>query len=198
MSANNNPNTYTGFSKDADQELKEAVCDAVLERTRRVVTGVGDFGAVIFGQQPSLALASGFLVPRLDSKGDDVSNDIAISTHGLDCRLGTAEMGEIRITPRLSVYIGAMPTAAELFDKRLKLLPKPALNKTVNSQIVEALRRLRENADFRAMSIVDRKAERIKTRLRILRDLGVTVGGLKEAEEAEAPWALSSTIATFM
>ena len=42
-----------GMSWDQRQELKEAVCDAVLDRTRRVVTGEGSHGAAVLGERPS-------------------------------------------------------------------------------------------------------------------------------------------------
>ena len=43
------PISLEGMSSDERQELKEAVCDAVLERTRRVVSGDGVHGEVILG-----------------------------------------------------------------------------------------------------------------------------------------------------
>lgn len=46
------------------QELKEAVCDAVLERSRRVLSGSGEHGRAILGDKPSRVLSSGFILPR--------------------------------------------------------------------------------------------------------------------------------------
>ena len=37
------PRTMDGLDNDVRQEVKEAVCDAVLERVRRVVSGEGTF-----------------------------------------------------------------------------------------------------------------------------------------------------------
>lgn len=42
-----------GMSWDQRQELKEAVCDAVLDRTRRVVTGEGSHGAALLEYFPA-------------------------------------------------------------------------------------------------------------------------------------------------
>jgi hypothetical protein len=60
------PMPVRDMTADDRQELKEAVCDAVLERTRRVVSGEGDFGRVVLGDRPSRVLASGFILPRLN------------------------------------------------------------------------------------------------------------------------------------
>src|ERR1700760_2742598 len=93
-----------GLSADDRQVLKEAVCDAVLERTRRVVSGEGPHGAVIVGEKPSRTLSSGFVLPRLNEDGDDESSDIKIPSHGMDLRLGPVA-GLLRIQPSLSVYV---------------------------------------------------------------------------------------------
>lgn len=53
---------------DARQEIKEAVCDVVLERVRRVVSGEGAFGAVILGDRPSRVLSSGFVLPGIQTR----------------------------------------------------------------------------------------------------------------------------------
>jgi hypothetical protein len=47
------PRALDGMQRDERQELKEAVCDAILERTRRVVSGEGPHGEVILGEKPS-------------------------------------------------------------------------------------------------------------------------------------------------
>lgn len=114
--------------QDEAQELKEAVCDAVLERTRRVVSGEGSFGASILGSKPSRVLSSGFLVPRLNSGDEDESNDIQIPTHGIDFRIHAAAQGEIRVRARFSLYARVLPTSAEVFDSARGLRPKARLN----------------------------------------------------------------------
>jgi hypothetical protein len=43
------PRSMDGMDSDARQEIKEAVCDAVLDRVRRVVSGEGTYGASILG-----------------------------------------------------------------------------------------------------------------------------------------------------
>ena len=58
------PHVLDGMSWDQRQELKEAVCDAVLERARQVVTGDGAYGSVILNERPSRKLSSGFVLPQ--------------------------------------------------------------------------------------------------------------------------------------
>src|SRR6478672_9239238 len=60
------PQALDGLSWDERQELKEAVCDAVLERARQVVTGDGAYGSVILNERPSRKLSSGFIPPTLN------------------------------------------------------------------------------------------------------------------------------------
>ena len=126
------PARLVGMSGDERQELKEAVCDAILERTRRVVSGTGEHGAVILGEHPSRVLSSGFVLPRMVG-GDDESSDIRIASHGMDIRLrgGT---GAIVLRTEMSVYVRGLPTSAELFARDGRLLPKadfsPAANQT--------------------------------------------------------------------
>lgn len=117
------PATMDGLESDARQEIKEAVCDAVLDRVRRVVSGEGAFGAVIIGDRPSRVLSSGFLLPGINADGDDETGDIHIASHGLDLRVRGTE-GAVCVRPRLSVYVRAMPTSDELFARDGRLVPR--------------------------------------------------------------------------
>lgn len=81
------PRALEGMQWDDRQQLKEAVCDAVLERTRRVVSGEGAHGAAVLGEKPSRVLSSAFILPRLNEDGDDELSDIKIPSHGMDLRV---------------------------------------------------------------------------------------------------------------
>src|SRR5205814_132245 len=102
------PRALDGMPWDDRQLLKEAVCDAVLERTRRVVSGEGVYGAAVLGEKPSRILSSAFILPRLNEDGDDESSDIKIPAHGMDLRVrpsgGALQVlgGRLRIPDRLS------------------------------------------------------------------------------------------------
>jgi hypothetical protein len=121
------PRALDGMQRDERQELKEAVCDAILERTRRVVSGEGPHGAVILGERPSRVLSSGFILPRLNEDGDDESSDIKIAAHGMDVRVRPAE-GILRVQIQASVYVRALPSAAELFARDGRLVPRADFN----------------------------------------------------------------------
>src|SRR3954465_12090766 len=114
---------------DADERqlLKEAVCDAILERTRRLVSGDGEVGRTIVGAKPSRLLSSGFILPRIDEDGDDESSDIRLAAHGLDLRLRSAE-GTLRITPSFAVYLRVLPSAEDLFAREGRLIPRAELS----------------------------------------------------------------------
>jgi hypothetical protein len=134
------PRALEGLSWDDRQLLKEAVCDAVLERTRRVVSGEGPYGAVVLGEKPSRTLSSGFILPRLNEDGDDESSDIKIPAHGLDLKL-CAAAGTVRLRASMSVYVRALPTAEELFARDGRLIPRADFSDTARRQANDEIRR---------------------------------------------------------
>lgn len=149
------------LSADDLQELKEAVCDAVLERTRRVVSGEGEFGRTILGDKPSRVLSSGFLLPRLNVSGDDESSDIRIAAHGIDLRIRMAGPGEIRVRPSFSVYVRALPTAQELFARNGRLIPPADFSGPAKARLRDEIRQrldLRPKPDSRATRLALREA----------------------------------------
>ena len=124
------PASLAGMNADERQELKEAVCDALLERTRQAVSGVGEHGAVILGDRPSRVLSSGFVLPRMVG-GDDESSDIRIASHGMDVRLRGSD-GHVVVRTEMSVYVRALPTSGELFAREGRLLPKADFSPAAN------------------------------------------------------------------
>jgi hypothetical protein len=173
---------------DEEQELKEAVCDAVLERTRRVVSGEGEFGRVIYGAKPSATLTSAFLLPGRTVDGDDVASDINISIHGVDFHLDGGTNGVLRLKPVFNVYVRTLPQADEVFDPRLGLRPKPMLGQAAQVRFREAVKRVTRSAGFKELSVAERKAERLKVRGAFFKELGVTVDpeAVREREAAGA------------
>ena len=160
-----------GLSADDRQLLKEAVCDAVLERTRRVVSGEGPHGAVIVGEKPSRTLSSGFVLPRLNEDGDDESSDIKIPSHGMDLRLGPVS-GLLRIQPSLSVYVRVLPSADDLFARDGRLIPRADFNDTASQQAKAEITR-RAAAEIPAGASHSERAER---RAAISREVYVGMG----------------------
>ena len=134
------PPALNGMEWDDRQQLKEAVCDAVLERTRRVVSGEGAHGAAVLGEKPSRILSSGFILPRLNEDGDDESSDIKIPAHGMDLRVRPSG-GVLRVLPSFAVYIRALPTSAELFAREGRLIPRADFNDAARQHAKDQINR---------------------------------------------------------
>ncbi|MGA2637950.1 helicase-related protein [Methylocella sp.] len=158
---------------DDRQLLKEAVCDAVLERTRRVVAGEGVHGAAVLGEKPSRILSSAFILPRLNEDGDDESSDIKIAAHGMDLRIRPSG-GVLRVLPSLAVYVRALPTAAELFARDGRLIPRADFNDAARQQAKDQINR-------RATAEIPRgtpSGERAVRRAAISREIYIAMGVL--------------------
>ena len=165
------PRALDGMLWDDRQQLKEAVCDAVLERTRRVVSGEGVHGAAVLGEKPSRVLASAFILPRLNEDGDDESSDIKIPAHGIDFRVRPAA-GALRVLPNLSVYVRALPTAAELFGRDGRLIPRADFNDAARQHAKDQISR-------RASAEIPRgtpSGERAVRRAAISREIYIAMG----------------------
>jgi len=166
------PNALTGMSWDERQELKEAVCDAVLERVRVVVSGDGDFGRLVFNERPARKLASGFILPRLDEDGDDESSDIRIASHGLDFRILPGATGTLVVRPAFNVYVRALPTTEELFARNGWLIPQPGFSPGARTQIRDAIRQ-RVQAEIPQGTTA---SERFRIRAQISREVHLAMG----------------------
>jgi len=165
------PRTLDGMDSDARQEIKEAVCDAVLDRVRRVVSGEGAYGASILGDRASRVLSSGFLLPGLNVDGDDETGDIHIASHGLDVRVRGTH-GMVRVDTRLSVYVRAMPTSDELFARNGRLVPRADFSPTAGDQAKQTIR-ARANAEIPSGTPLD---ERVRRRASITREVYAAMG----------------------
>jgi hypothetical protein len=166
------PTALSGMSVDDRQELKEAVCDAVLERTRQLVSGDGDFGRIILGDRPSRKLSSGFVLPRLGASGDDESSDIRIATHGIDFRILAGASGFLTVLPTFSVYVRALPTTDELFARDGWLIPPAGFSQNATSQIRNSIRQ-RSQAEIPQDAS---SSERRRRRSEISRDIHLALG----------------------
>ena len=157
---------------DARQELKEAVCDAVLERVRREVSGEGEAGKSILGERPSRVLASGFILPKLNINGDDESSDIRIPSHGMDLALAGEAHDILRVVIKLSVYLRAMPSSEQMYARGGRLVPPARFNAAAQRLIRaqrDAARATRIPADLP-------RAQRIAENKKILEEIYTTLG----------------------
>jgi Helicase conserved C-terminal domain len=163
--------TLQGFDHDTRQEAKEAVCDAVLERVRQVVSGEGDFGAIVLGDRPSRVLSSGFVLPGVNVDGDDETGDIHIASHGLDLRVRGND-GIIRIRPSFFVYVRGLPSSEELFARDGRLVPKADFSPVAGAQAKQTIR-ARAGAEIPAGTPRD---ERVRRRAAITREVYANMG----------------------
>jgi len=92
-----------------DVELKEAVCDAIVNRVVGRVSGTDEEGRVIFGRSPRRFIVSGQLLPRFGVSGEDETSDISIATLGLDFALGSTSTDLLRARPSFSIYLRVLP-----------------------------------------------------------------------------------------
>lgn len=125
------------------QELKEAVCNAIVEMTVSRVTGRGDDGKVLYGSSPRRSLVSGQLLPRFDQANDDETSDVRIAAIGADFQVDAGNEAEASVTPSFCVYVRVLPTWAELNDAALDLFPEFKLRKQIQDIVDLRIRQLR-------------------------------------------------------
>lgn len=177
---------------DERQLLKEAVCDAILERTRRMVSGDGEAGRTILGGRPSRVLSSGFILPRINENGDDEANDIRLAAHGLDLRVRPVK-GTLRMSPTLAVYVRTFPTADDLFARDGRLIPRADLSKPAGDQAKDQIRQRMEQ-EGAGISGRARRELRANIAAQVYREMGVVVpDGAVIAGPAETDPELSQT-----
>ena len=86
------------------QELKEAVCNALVNLTVARVSGSDFEGRILYGRTPRRSIVSGQLLPRFDPTGlDDETSDIRIAALGMDFHLDAHADDGATVTPRFSV-----------------------------------------------------------------------------------------------
>jgi Helicase conserved C-terminal domain len=130
---------------DIDQELKEAVCDAVVNLTVARVSGSGPEGQTIYGGSPKRAIVSGHLLPRFDLSGQaDETTDIRIAAMGMDLQIDAATREQARVSPSFSVYVRVLPDWEEITDRDLDLEIEFRVRTAVQDQIDALFRQLRQ------------------------------------------------------
>lgn len=125
------------------QELKEAVCNAIVEMTVRQVSGGGNEGKYLYGSSPRRSIVSGQLLPRFDQNQEDETSDVRIAAIGVDFQLGATVPGNISIRPFFSVYVRVLPSWNEITDDALDLEPDFRLRKQIQDLIDARIRQLR-------------------------------------------------------
>lgn len=126
------------------QELKESVCNALVNMTVARVSGSDAEGRILYGRSPRRSIVSGQLLPRFDATGqDDDTSDIRIAASGIDFQISGQATGQSTVTPSFSVYVRVLPDWAELADEALGLDVDFKLRRTVQDTIDTRFRQLR-------------------------------------------------------
>lgn len=122
-------------------DAKEALVDALLNRTWQRCSGWGSEGSFVYGVKPSQRFVSGFLLPRFDELGvQDETSDIHISAHGLDFQVLSGAYGVVIVTVQLSIYIRVLPGWNELINPSLDIMPQPPIKRDIQLLITDATR----------------------------------------------------------
>lgn len=170
---------------DIDVELKEAVCDAVVNMITQRASGTDDAGRTVYGWTPRRGIVSGQLLPRFSKASEDETSDITIAAIGFDFQVPTSSIGPIRARPQFSIYLRVLPTWEELSIERygididFKLSPK--IKKEIDLKI-KTRRKERfareeiDRIDWKALG-AERSAEIRDRRQRIQDDLRIEVYG---------------------
>ena len=127
-----------------DQELKEAICNALVNLTIERVNGSGDIGKYVYGFSPRRSIVSGQLLPRFDQAQEDETSDIHIAAIGIDFQVDANATGEASATPDFSVYVRVLPDWNELRDENLHLDIDFKLKPDVQSAIDARMRDLKQ------------------------------------------------------
>ena len=153
-----------------DVELKEAICDSLVNFVTKRVSGMDERGKTAFGTSPRRGIFSGQLLPRFDVTGlDDETNDIRIATLGMDFVLSDNAEGSIRLQPSFSVFLRVIPEWSDFVMAGGPLDFDFKLDPDVQRQIDEKIRAERQLA-LQAAGVATPKwsemdeAERVKVR----------------------------------
>lgn len=164
-----------------DVELKEAVCDAIVNTIVARVSATDEEGRFIYGRSPRRAVVSGQLLPRFDIRGQDETSDIAIAALGLDFFLARDAAATLRAQPTFSVYVRVLPTWEDLKPGGGPLEFEFQLNASVQHEIDREITDTRtaafvaagvEKPNWKALSESARSEVR-KTRARIQEEVRV-------------------------
>ena len=103
--------------REIPDAYKEAVVDSLLNNLSARLSGTGDFSKIIYGNKPSTALISEFIVPMpVDERaGDEEADPIQISAHGLDFQVqADARAVLMSVSVKGAVYVRIFPTEEDV------------------------------------------------------------------------------------
>ncbi|NTE55799.1 helicase [Agrobacterium tumefaciens] len=127
-----------------DVELKEAVCDALVNMITRRSSGTDDAGRIVYGKSPQRSVFSGQLLPRLSGADVDETSDIRIAAIGIDFNMDAAATCFLEAKPKFSVYVRVLPTWEEISSDRFGIPIDFKLRKDKKDEIDRKIRQRRE------------------------------------------------------
>ncbi|RVT38957.1 DEAD/DEAH box helicase family protein [Sphingobium algorifonticola] len=136
-----------------DVELKEALCDGLVNAIVARVTGADERGRNLLGGSPRRGIFAGQLLPRFDVTGqDDETTDIRVAAVGVDLMVVADVTAPIRVAPRFSVYLRVIPSWTDLAAGGGELDFDFKLRANTQQQIDDAIRTERAPA-FQAAGV---------------------------------------------
>ena len=128
------------------EELKEGVCDSVVNLTFQRVSGFGPSGTFVFGRKPSRHFVSGFLLPGYDPTGEnDETSDIRLNAMGIDFAIEDEAGKEFEVSGSFSIYVRGLPEWDELCSERYNLFPVFQPTTELRRQLKAAVKKRLEN-----------------------------------------------------
>lgn len=133
---------------NVDIELKEAICDSLVNALVARVSGNDERGRTVLGNSPRRGIFAGQLLPRFDVGGAvDETSDIRIAAIGMDLIVRAGAGAPIRVTPRFSAYVRVIPLWRDLtagggeldFDFRLLKSIQQQIDDVIRAERVPAL-----------------------------------------------------------
>jgi hypothetical protein len=124
-----------------DVELKEAVCEGLVNALVARVSGTDERGRTIGGGSPRRGIFAGQLLPRFDVTGTmDETTDISIAAIGMDLVVDAGTCAAIRVMPRFSAYVRVIPQWRDLVAGGGELEFDFKLQQAIQQQIDAAIR----------------------------------------------------------
>jgi hypothetical protein len=136
--------------RDIHDAYKEAVVDSLLNTLSARLAGRGDYYKIIYGSKPSAALMTEFIVPMPaeERMGDEESDPIQISAHGLDFQIDAdSNHTKMSVSVRGAVYVRILPTEDEVKPGGILEATFPLTREiriTIRANVREALSKLAE------------------------------------------------------
>ncbi|AEG04140.1 DEAD/DEAH box helicase family protein [Sinorhizobium meliloti] len=127
-----------------DVELKEAVCDALVNMITRRASGTDEAGRSVYGKTPRRSVFSGQLLPRMSTDNEDETSDIKIAAIGMDFNIDAESSSQINVAPRFSVYVRILPTWEEISTERFGIAIDFKLRKDKKQEIDHEIHERRE------------------------------------------------------